>query len=446
MFYTLGDSIVLVSMARLRMIADTPPPSLTRARLLEMAIAAGLLSEDQYVRAEANLPPALRGPDTARALVAAGFLTQFQADRLLAGKTDGFVLGQYMILDQIGSGVTSRVYQARHKTMNRLVAIKVLGAQRTRNPARRAAFQADARAAAKITHPNVVTVLDVNQIGERVYLVLEYVEGTSLGAFVRLRGTFPVARAGELIRQAALGLHHAHEHDLMHGQLDPDAILVGHPGGVRGEKPVVKVAGFEGGRNDDDEASSDAADPDDYRAPELYRPGGTPTVASDLYSLGCVFYFLLTGMPPVRGRTRAEKAHQHLAATPIPLESLRPDVPPRLVELLRAMMAKTPTDRPVSAAEVVERLDPFAESDETIARVDFNLTEGVVSASMASGYLSGLNAIPPSARMLELDDTSPWAGLENGTIEEAAEVTSDARRTPTPRGGLRLPVVVLAAP
>lgn len=424
----------------------TAQPLLSRVQVLNAARATGLLSSAQYACVERNLSPELGGPDTARALIAAGFLTPFQADRLLAGKTDGFVLGQYVILDQIGGGIASRLYQARHKTMNRLVAIKVLGAQRTRNPARRAAFQADARAAAKLTHPNVVTLLDVNQIGERVYLVLEYVEGTTLGAFVRLRGAFLVPRACEMIRQATLGLQHAHEHDQLHGQLDPDAILIGHPGGVRGEKPAVKVAGFEGGRHDDVDPGSDMADPDDYRAPELHRPGARPTVESDLYSLGCVFYFLLTGSPPVRGHTREEKAHQHLTATPVPLEMLRPDVPPRLVELVQAMMAKAPADRP-STATVLERLQPFAEADEAISRVDFTLTEGVISASFASGYLSGLIAIPPSPQTLELDDTSPWEGLENGTIDEAAEVTSNVRRPkppPSVRGRLLGVAAVMA--
>lgn len=408
------------------MIATDPSPP-TRARLLDAAFAAGLLSEDQYVRAEANLSPTLRGPDTARALVAAGFLTQFQADRLLAGKTDGFMLGQYVILDQVGSGVTSRLYKARHKTMHRLVAIKVLGAQRTSNPARRAAFQADARTAAKLAHPNVVTVLDVNQLGERVYLVMEYIEGTNLAAFVRLRGSFTVTRACEFIRQAALGLQHAHDHNLMHGQLDPAALLVGHPGGVRSEKPLLKVSGFEHGANADPELASNDADPDDYRAPELSQPAATPTVESDLYSLGCVFYFLLTGTSPFRGQTREEKASQHLSATPISLGLLRPDVPPAIVELIGSLLSKRPTDRPLSAAEVVERLDPFADTDETLSRVDFHLTPGVGSTAAASGFLSGMHVVPP-ARSLELDDTSPWAGLAHNTIDEATEVTSDVRR------------------
>lgn len=422
----------------------TAPSLLTRAQVLNAARAAGLLSDVQYARAEASLSPTVSGADAARALVAAGALTQFQADRLLAGKTDGFVLGQYVILDQIGSGVTSRVYRARHRTMKRLVAIKVLGAERTRDPARRAAFQADARAAARLTHPNVVTVLDVNQIGERVYLVTEYVEGTTLAAFVRLRGTFAVPRACELVRQAALGLQHAHDLGFVHGQLDPGALLVGHPGGVRGERPTVKVAGFERGANADGDLGPDDADPDDYRAPELTLPAASPTVESDLYSLGCAFYFLLTGLPPFRGATREEKARQHLEVAPIPVESLRPDVPPALAELIGALMAKAVTDRPLSASEVAERLEPFAESDDVLSRVDLNLPAGAATATPTSGFLSGLHAAP-AARRLELDDTSPWEGLENGTVDEATEVTSEAYRPPKEAGWGRWRVKLLVA-
>jgi serine/threonine-protein kinase len=423
------------------MIASDPP-LLTRAHVLKVARSSGLLSASELLLAEATVPPTLRGPDTARALVSNGFITQFQAERLLAGKTDGFVLGQYLILEQVGSGVLTRVYQARHRAMNRLVAIKVL-AQRTGDPARRAAFEADARAAAKLTHPNVVTVLDVNQVGERAYLVLDYVEGTTLTAFVRLRGTFTVARACELVRQAALGLQHAHEHGLAHGHLDPGVLLVGHPGGARGEKPVLKVAGFECGARGDRELGPDDADPDDYRAPELFAAGAAATVESDLYSLGCVFYFLLTGKPPIRGRTRPEKAAQHLSATPVPVGDLRPDLPPALAELIGALMAKAPAGRPLSAAEVAERLEPFAESDEPLARVEFSPTPG---GGPASGFLSGLHA-QPAARPLELDDPTPWTGLEGGTLDGGAEITSDAGPSPGPpeRGPARLRLLVHAA-
>src|SRR5215210_269123 len=152
------------------MIAPSPIP-VTRTDFLAALAASGLDAEPAVRRAlAAAAGRATSGYEIARAMVAAGALTQFQADRLLAGKTDGFVIGRYVILDQAGAGPVARVYRARHTAMDRLVAVKVLAAAVTRDPALRAAFETEARAAAVLAHPNVVTVLDVNRAGGRLYV------------------------------------------------------------------------------------------------------------------------------------------------------------------------------------------------------------------------------------------------------------------------------------
>src|SRR5205814_1338081 len=147
----------------------------------------------------------------ARALVEQGQLTKFQAELLLAGRTTGFFLGQYRILEQIGQGGMGRVFKATHQAMNRTVAIKVLAPQHTKTEKARQLFQREVRAAGKLLHPNIVTAYDANENDGRLYLVMEYVDGPNLEQLVRDRGPLPVGLVCEIMRQAALGLQCAHE-------------------------------------------------------------------------------------------------------------------------------------------------------------------------------------------------------------------------------------------
>jgi serine/threonine-protein kinase len=380
--------------------------SVSRAKFLAAVRSSGVLTAEHVDRLAAQLPPLLvSGPRVADALVGSGVLTRFQADRLLAGKYDGLVLGQCVILGPVGKTADTWVYKAKHRAMNRTVAVRVLAAERTTDPHRRASFQQQARSAAKLAHPNVLTVLDVNAVGQRVYQVTEHVEGTSLAGLIRLTGPPPVGRACEYIRQAALGLHHAHESGVAHGRFTPATVLIGHPGGAGpGDQPTVKVAEFGFGRAAGDGKAAGGIDPADYQAPELFHDAAEPTPAADLYALGATLYFALTGRPPYPGVNPAEKARQHLASDPMPVETVRPGVPPAVAAVVRELLAKKPTDRP-SAAVVAARLAPFAGPDDTTGRVEFDF-QAAGAGSMTGGSLSGLNTPMPAG------DGSPWAGLD----------------------------------
>ena len=144
------------------MSSSTPTTSTTTSAGVRGFLAAlrtaDLFAPMQLARAEAAVPADAATPaDAAGALVASGFLTQFQAERLLAGKTDGFHLGPYVILEQVGRGTVGRVYKARHRTMNRPVAVKIVAAELTRTATDRQAFQKEVRSAAQLNHPNIVT-------------------------------------------------------------------------------------------------------------------------------------------------------------------------------------------------------------------------------------------------------------------------------------------------
>lgn len=388
-------------------VAAAPPD---RAALLDALRAADLLSPGLFSRAVTATRPG-SATDAANALVATGLLTRFQADRLLAGRTDGFHIGPYAILEQIGRGARSRVYKARHRTMHRTVAVKALAAELTDTAARRDATRAAVRAAGGLAHPNIVTAYDATELHDRFYLVLEYVDGPDLGALVGARGPLPASEACEYVRQIAGGLQHAHERGIVHRDLKPSNLLVARPTATA--PPTVKITDF---------GLPKGSIAGDFAAPEA--PAGAAGCArsstgaasaagqTDLYSLGRVFHFLLTG-----------RAGREV----LPLAQLRPDVPPEVAAIVHKLLAPKPTDRFASAAELLTRLEsvcvPTAVAVEGL--VNFDLPLFPVYPGHDSGFLTGRQAVP-TAPLAE----SPWASITGASVED--DTPTELERTPAP--------------
>lgn len=377
-------------------------PDLTREQFLAGVRASGVLTDRQFDKLTGTLTVFQKSArDVAEFLVTGDWLTRFQAELLMHGKTDGFLLGPYVVQEHITRTASGRAYKAIHRTMNRAVAVLVLKQELTTGEGVREAIRVQARAAARLAHPNLLTLLDVNTAGARMYLVHEYVDGGDVAAVVRQGGPLSVPRACEFVRQAALGLQHAHDKQTPHGRLGPAAVLVGRPGGNGPEgKPVVKVCGLGLG----DLAGTDQ--PTEYAAPEL-TADPTPTAAADLFALGGVFSFLLTGRPP------------HPAA---PLKALRADVPAPLLAVAEALLNPNPACRPASAADVANALAAFASDDS--AFIDFTLPDpGSHSAPAISGGLTILPVgIPLPVTPPAQPERSPFADLE---VEDAEEVSED---------------------
>jgi serine/threonine protein kinase len=307
-------------------------------------------------------PDALPGEPRALAalLVRAGVLTAFQAEQFLLGKHRGFTLGGYRILERLGSGGSGTVYLAEHLVMKRRVALKVLPAAYADDPAVLGRFRREAQAAAALDHPNIVRAYDFRQEGLLYFLVMEYVNGPSLQEVLQRQGPLPVAVACDYVRQAAVGLQHAHEHGLVHRDVKPANLLVDASGTVK-----VLDLGLARFTPDGQESVTRQFDENlvmgtaDYLAPEQAVSLHNVDSRADVYSLGATFYALLSGEPPFHQGTITQKLLWHQMRDPPPLRDRRPDVPDEVAALVAAMMAKSTQERVQTASEVAALVGPW---------------------------------------------------------------------------------------
>ena len=425
---------------------SSQPPT-TRHELLTALAESELLSAHQFAKADAAIPESVpTAVDAAKRLVEARLLTRFQCERLLAGRSDGFVLGHYVIQEQVGKGSVGRVYRATHRAMNRTVAIKVFSPDVTRSAVARQAFQREVQAAARLNHPNIVTAFDANEVGNRFYLVMEFVDGPTVEALVRKRGPLPWPEACELIRQVAVGLQHAHEQGMVHRDIKPANLLVARASPSMPDC-VVKIADF--GIAKLSVTPAPVAVPPapgltgtpDFVAPEqAYNPQFADHRA-DLYSLGCVFYFLLAGRPPFPGGTTVEKVRRHQFEVPMPIERVRPDLPPAVAELVARLLEKDPKRRYSTASEMASRLDGLSAgstaANEEGDRINFELPPVQPGPySFASSYLSGIHTAPRSGRHPVVSaadggaETSPWCQLTDEIVHASGTAEMSLEETP----------------
>src|SRR6478672_3223679 len=322
---------------------------LKRSNLVEEAKLTAFLEKAAATHGEAAFEDQNR---LAELLIEENLITRWQADKLLAGKHKGFRLGKYKLLGQIGKGGMSSVYLAEHEMMRRRVAIKVLPKNRVNDSSYLERFRLEARAVAKLDDPNIVRAYDIDNDGDVHYIVMEYVEGHDLHQTVVTNGPLDYETAVDYIAQVANGLQHAHEMGLVHRDIKPANCLVDKHGTVKLlDLGLAKLA-------EDDQASLTMANEEnvlgtaDYLAPEQALNSHEADGRSDIYSLGCTLYFLLTGSPPFPEGSISERLLKHQTARPESIFKVRPDAPPSLVEFCESMMSKKPLDRPQTAGAV----------------------------------------------------------------------------------------------
>ncbi len=299
-------------------------------------------------------------------------LSHFEYSELPAGhrlaSTRPFDLGpdsRYELLAELGQGGMGQVFKARHKLMKRIVALKTIRPELINHPEAVRRFAKEARAAARLSHPNIVSAFDAEQEGDLHFLVMEYVDGEGLNRIVNRNGPLDAATATNYIRQAALGLEHACQQGMVHRDIKPQNLMLTGDG-------VVKILDFGLSK-----FRRQVADPDEldsatdetvltlnntrlgtegYIAPEQARDARSADIRSDIYSLGCTLFFLLTNRAPFFGLPPDDPA-----ATP-DVTLFRQDLDPALAGLLGQMMNPDPNQRLQTPAEVIQAIDTLTGS------------------------------------------------------------------------------------
>ncbi|HTU17355.1 MAG TPA: serine/threonine-protein kinase [Gemmataceae bacterium] len=315
---------------------------------------------DQVIGEFLNKHPGAEPPALAQYLIAQGILTEFQAERLLQGKTQGFVLGPFTLMDALGTGSMGTVYKAQSKTDSGWYAVKVLPRRSMWNVriARR-----KVRAFEQCKHPAVVPFVDVGTSGGMHYLAWPLVEGETLDKIVEREGRLSPEQAAGYALQAAEGLELCHKQALFHGLLKPSNLMVSGDGQVRILDFGIGclLAETEGESLVDTMSTANSVNSGlDCASPESIMDPTNLTPLGDQYSLGCVLYYCLTGRYPFPDGTAVEKMMSHQHKQPTPIKELNPDVPDELVEVVERLMKKSPTDRYASCGELLDALRPFA--------------------------------------------------------------------------------------
>jgi serine/threonine-protein kinase len=401
--------------ARFRLPLRISVPEICRAQVDDMSVTSvaalvdllresNLLQPAQLQLAATDMQAEYSDPRAAAdMLVRRKWLTSYQVDKLLNGERQNLTLGPYILLEPLGEGGMGQVFKARHQVLDRVVALKLIREERlSKDPEAVRRFQREARAAALLSHPNIVLIYDADRSGDTYFIAMEYIDGTDLGRWVKEAGPLAVGQACDFIRQAALGLQCAHEAGMVHRDIKPSNLLAAGlhlsrqqqgrglslgaapaiPGGRQPRHssssdrtpvpnaPVIKILDMglvRLAQKDDGQTGASLTQEGsiigtpDYIAPEQARNAHRVDIRADLYSLGGTFYYLLTGQPPFTEGSAIEKLLMHQLDEPTPVTQLRSEVPADVAAIVHKLMSKFPKDRfqtPGDLADVLSKLSP----------------------------------------------------------------------------------------
>jgi hypothetical protein len=355
-----------------------------------------------------ELRPRLAGFADAHALVkelvGRNLLTPYQANQLLKGKRETLVVGANRLLERIGEGAMGQVFRAWNARLGRVVAVKMIHREHPASGKAMDRFRREMQTAAQLDHPNILLLRDADEVDQRPYMVMDFIEGDDLSRRVKTHGSLAVAAAVDYARQAALGLHHAYERGVVHRDIKPgNLFLTQGPDG----SPLVKILDFGLARFDTEDRDAGRLTmvgkligTVDYIAPEQVDDAHLADTRADIYSLGCTLYYLLTATPPFAGNTVVEKVNARRDG-PVPsVRELRPEIPAGLDAVIKRMMARMPDDRYQTPLAVAEALAPFAAPQPAEAPPP-------LARPMAVGATA-----PHMARVAAVSPASPPAGFE----------------------------------
>jgi serine/threonine protein kinase len=272
---------------------------------------------------------------------------------------------RYQLEERQGSGGMAMVYRAQDLMLERTVAIKLLRADFSKDPDFRERFRQEAKAAANLSHPNIVTVHDFGLDSGRLFIVMEFVPGTDLKTIIQQRGRFPIEEAIPLMVQACAGIGYAHRAGLVHCDVKPQNMLIT-------PDKRLKVVDFGIARALATIAPEEQADIV-WGSPQYFSPeqaaGSAPSPASDVYSLGVILYEMLTGQLPFSAPGAEELARMHRESPPPSPRKINPDIPPKLEQIILKVLSKEPSARYRTADQLGRVLVTFSQQTPTVATV-----------------------------------------------------------------------------
>jgi serine/threonine protein kinase len=326
-------------------------------------------------------PPAEPAEDAevfVRWLVRCEVLTELHGEAMLAGYTGPFVLGPYLVNEQIAGGRSGGIFRALHEEFDQPVSLKVFPRAVSTDEEMQARFGREVRIASFVDHPNVVRSFQVGQLGDIYYLALEALRGETLQEKLLREGRLPFKEACRLMRDVAKGLAHLHEHEVVHRDLRPANIWVtpeGHPKIMEFGASVDALAYLD--EIDDSDGDGDlftvgdmVVNKYDYMPPEQAYDQNCADALSDIYALGCIFYHCLTGRPPFIDKNPVKKVLRHVYDEPRPPSELYDDIPRPVDETVAGMLAKNYEDRFQKAEAVAWALSQYVgQEDEPVEQV-----------------------------------------------------------------------------
>jgi eukaryotic-like serine/threonine-protein kinase len=393
--------------------------------LLPLIKISGIMGDRQLAEIKSKMLQGdypLDSQELAERLVRDRVLTPFQAKRLLSNRPQGLLVGRYIILDRVGSGSMGRVYKAHHAMMDRVVALKIIAPEIASNERVVARFQREMKLVGRLDHPNVVRAFDADQIHRVLYIVMEFVGGTSLGERFKKRGPLSPPEMVDFAAQSALGLAHAHEQGIVHRDVKPSNILLT-------DDRRVKLLDLGLGVLMEADSAATFATADgiavgtvDYMSPEQ-ACGRDVDGRSDLYSLGCSMYHLMTGELPFTGSSPIERLGKRIGGRPVPITEHLPDLPSNFVRVLDKLLANKPSERFATAAEAAEALQALirpkgrAASARSQTAPGGSEGKGADLSSPAEGAPAGASPLPERV-MVEVKPNYPrWFQPLAGYVE-----------------------------
>lgn len=413
--------------------------------LLELLERSGIADDEQLQGALDSLSEkaggrVVRTDELAAHLIESGIITQWHADKLLAGKYKGFFLDKYKLLGLLGTGGMSSVYLAEAKNTGQKRAIKVLPKKKVSDKSYLDRFYREGKAAASLSHPNIVRIYDINNSGDTHYMVMEYVQGADLYQRVKENGPMSIDDSIDAVIQSARGLQHAHQIKMVHRDIKPANLLKTDAGDVKLLDLGLALFSQEGEESLTVLYNEKVMGTADYLSPEQAVNSHTVDHRADIYSLGCTLYFLLTGRPPFDKGTLAQRIAMHQSQEPESIAALRQDCPQGLVDICFKMMRKNPDDRYDSCDDIVaalEQLRRLLESDDR----DHPAVQPAVASTAAVTSTAKTESAQQSSDLAE----QPDAGFDAQFAIDTSMSSKDGENPDEPTA-VKVPVKPTRAP